>query len=159
MIVYLHGFNSAPQSHKAQALQRYLAERGLGDRFACPKLPPRPTDAIALVEREVLQLERAVTLVGSSLGGFYATYRVEQHGLRAVLINPAVKPQRDLESYLGVQHNLYTGEEYELTRAYLEEWRRLDVPAVHSERYLLLVETGDDERRRWNAARVPVLSL
>jgi len=144
VIVYLHGFNSAPQSHKAQALQRYLAERGLGDRFACPKLPPRPSDAIALVERELLQPGRAVTLVGSSLGGFYATSLVEKHDLRAVLINPAVKPQRDLESYLGVQRNLYTGEEYELTHAYLEEWRRLDVPAVHPERYLLLVETGDE---------------
>ena len=144
MIVYLHGFNSAPQSHKAQALQRHLAERGLGDRFACPKLPPRPAEAIALVEREVLQPGRAVTLVGSSLGGFYATYLVEKYGLRAVLINPAVKPQRDLESYLGLQRNLYTGEEYELTREYLEEWRRLDAPEVHPERYLLLVETGDE---------------
>jgi len=144
VIVYLHGFNSAPQSHKAQALQRHLAERGLGDRFACPKLPPRPAEAIALVEREVLQPRRAVTLVGSSLGGFYATYLVEKHGLRAVLINPAVKPQRDLESYLGLQRNLYTGEEYELTREYLEEWQTLDAPAVHPERYLLLVETGDE---------------
>jgi predicted esterase YcpF (UPF0227 family) len=53
-------------------------------------------------------------------------------------------PQRDLESYLGIQHNLYTGEAYELTREHIAEWRALDSPAIHPERYLLLVETGDE---------------
>jgi len=85
-----------------------------------------------------------VTLVGSSLGGYYATYLAEKRELGAVLINPAVKPQRDLESYIGVQHNLYTGEEYELTRAYIDEWCDLEVPVTRPERYLLLVETGDE---------------
>ena len=85
-----------------------------------------------------------MTLVGSSLGGFYATYFAEKLGLRAVLINPAVKPQLGLESYLGIQQNLYTGEPYELTRRHIEEWRALDTPTVHPERYLLLVETGDE---------------
>jgi predicted esterase YcpF (UPF0227 family) len=142
-IVYLHGFNSAPQSHKAQAMQRYMA--GLGRRFVCPKLPHRPDDAIALVEREIARHPAgSVALVGSSLGGFYATHLAEKHGLRAVLLNPAVRPGRDLESYLGIQRNLYTGEEYELTREHVETWRRLDVATVHPERYLLIVETGDE---------------
>jgi predicted esterase YcpF (UPF0227 family) len=83
-------------------------------------------------------------LVGSSLGGFYATHLGEKDGLRAVLLNPAVRPGRDLESYLGIQRNLYTGEEYELTREHVETWRRLDVATVHPERYLLIVETGDE---------------
>jgi predicted esterase YcpF (UPF0227 family) len=64
--------------------------------------------------------------------------------LRAVLLNPAVRPGRDLESYLGIQRNLYSGEEYELTREHIDAWRRLDVAAVHPERYLLFVETGDE---------------
>jgi predicted esterase YcpF (UPF0227 family) len=144
-IVYLHGFNSSPQSHKAQALGRHMAERGLGDRFVCPPLPHRPAAAIALVEGEIARRGAgAVTLVGSSLGGFYATYLAEKHDLRAVLANPAMTPQRDLESYLGIQHNLYTGEAYELTREHIAEWRALDSPAIHPERYLLLVETGDE---------------
>jgi predicted esterase YcpF (UPF0227 family) len=144
-ILYLHGFNSAPQSRKAQVLKRYLEERGLGDRFACPALPHRPAAAIALAEREIAaRAPGTVTLLGSSLGGFYATHLAEKLGLRAVLVNPAVTPQRDLESHLGIQHNLYTGEAYELTRDHLAEWLALDSPAIHPERYLLLVETGDE---------------
>ncbi len=144
-IVYLHGFNSAPQSHKAQLLKRYLEARGLGDRFACPKLPHRPVEAIALAEREIARRPAGtVTLLGSSLGGFYATHLAEKHGLRAVLVNPAVSPQRDLASYLGIQHNLYTDEAYELTRDHIAEWRALDTAAIHPERYLLIVETGDE---------------
>jgi predicted esterase YcpF (UPF0227 family) len=144
-IVYLHGFNSAPQSHKAQVMQRYLAERGLGARFVCPKLPHPPDEAIALVERAIAHhADEGVTLVGSSLGGFYATHLAEKHALRAVLLNPAVRPCRDLETYVGIQRNLYTGEEYELTREHVAAWRRLDVAAVHPDRYLLIVETGDE---------------
>ena len=144
-LLYLHGFNSAPQSHKAQVLKRYLEEGGLGDRFACPKLPHRPLEAIACAEHEIaLRPAGAVTLVGSSLGGFYATHLAEKHGLRAVLLNPAVTPQLDLESYLGTQRNLYTGEAYELTREHIAEWRSLDAPSIHPERYFLIVETGDE---------------
>jgi predicted esterase YcpF (UPF0227 family) len=145
VIFYLHGFNSSPQSHKAQVLGREMARRGLAGRFWCPKLPDRPREAIALVERELARHPAAaVTLVGSSLGGFYATWLAEQHDVRAVLLNPAVTPQADLESYLGVQRNLYSGEEYELTREHLAEWRALTVTAIHPERYLLIVETGDE---------------
>jgi predicted esterase YcpF (UPF0227 family) len=142
-IVYLHGFNSAPQSHKARTMAAYMAERGLGDRFACPALPHRPEGAIATVE-EALARWADATLVGSSLGGFYATHLAEKHGRRAVLINPAVRPQQDLESFLGVQRNLYTGKSYELTRAHIDAWRALDAPVTQPERYLLLVETGDE---------------
>jgi uncharacterized protein len=144
-ILYLHGFNSAPQSHKAQVLKRYMEERGLGDRFACPKLPHRPAQAIAVADAEIaLRPPGTVTLLGSSLGGFYATHLAEKHGLRAVLVNPAVTPQLDLESYLGTQRNLYTGEAYELTREHIAEWRALDVPVTRADRYLLIVETGDE---------------
>jgi hypothetical protein len=144
-IVYLHGFNSAPQSHKAQFMHRAMTERGLGARFVCPALPHPPDEAIALVERELARhAAGSVTLVGSSLGGFYATHLAEKHALRAVLLNPAVRPGRDLESYLGIQRNLYTGAEYELTCEHVAAWRRLDVAGVHAERYLLIVETGDE---------------
>ncbi len=144
-IIYLHGFNSSPQSNKARVFGREMTQRGLGDRFICPKLPHRPAEAIALVERELAKHGAdAVTFVGSSLGGFYATYLAETHGTRAVLLNPAVTPQADLESYLGAQRNLYTDEEYELTPAHLADWRALAVPVTRPERYLLIVETGDE---------------
>ncbi|MFN2644403.1 MAG: YqiA/YcfP family alpha/beta fold hydrolase [Burkholderiales bacterium] len=142
MIVYLHGFNSSPQSHKAQLLGRALAERGLGAEFACPKLPPAPREAVRVTKELVGRATPCY--VGSSLGGYYATYLVETFGGTAVLINPAIDPHVGLREYLGPQKNLHTGEPYELTVEHLEQWRELYVPRITPSNYLLLVETGDE---------------
>jgi predicted esterase YcpF (UPF0227 family) len=139
LLVYLHGFNSSAQSHKAQVLGRYLEERGLRAQYACPDLPPHPADAIRAIEPF-----SEACFVGSSLGGFYATYMAEKHGARAVLINPAIDPHIGLRAYLGPQKNIYTGEPYELTESHLQAWQALYVPRVTPSRYLLLVETGDE---------------
>ncbi|MEI6723124.1 MAG: YqiA/YcfP family alpha/beta fold hydrolase, partial [Betaproteobacteria bacterium] len=86
VIVYLHGFNSSPSSHKARTMARYLEERGLGDRFVCPALPHRPEEAMDLVEGLIAGFgNREFTIVGSSLGGFYATWLAEKHACRAIL--------------------------------------------------------------------------
>ena len=143
MILYLHGFNSSPQSHKAQVLGRYLAEQGLGAQYACPALPPLAGDAIRAIE-ELTAGKSGVCLVGSSLGGFYATYLAEKHDAKAVLINPAIDPHVGLRAYLGPQTNLHTGEPYELTEAHLREWEKLYAPRVTPGRYLLIVETDDE---------------
>jgi hypothetical protein len=141
LIVYLHGFNSSPQSHKAQVLGRYIEERGRAQDYACPALPPLAGEATREIEKLV---SPGVCLVGSSLGGFYATYLAEKHDLRAVLINPAIEPHVGLRAYLGPQKNLHTGEPYVLTEAHLREWEKLYVPRITPRRYLLLVETGDE---------------
>jgi uncharacterized protein len=145
VIIYLHGFNSSPQSGKAQHLKRYLDERGKAGEFVCPQLSHRPDLAMAAVEGEISrQPEKKITLVGSSLGGFYATWLAEKHGLRAVLINPAVDPHVGLRAYLGPQQAFHGSERYELTEEHLRQWKELFVTRVHPERYLLLVETGDE---------------
>jgi predicted esterase YcpF (UPF0227 family) len=141
LIVYLHGFNSSPRSHKAQVMQRFMSERGLAHEYACPALPPLARDALKAVEP---LLSKKPCFLGSSLGGFYATYLAEKHDLRAVLINPAIDPHEGLRAYLGPQQNLHTGEPYELTEAHLREWQALYVPRITPRRYLLLVETGDE---------------
>jgi len=145
MLVYLHGFNSSPRSHKAQVLKEALEERGLGHRFSCPALPHWPDQAIAAAEREIAQHPPgSVTLVGSSLGGYYATRLAESYGLRAVLVNPAIEPHVGLRAWLGLQQNPYTGERYELTEEHLHQWERQYLAELHPERYLVLVETGDE---------------
>ena len=148
MIVYLHGFRSAPASIKARALKARMMERGLGERFWCEQLPVSPHAAIALAEAEIARVRRAglqPTVVGSSLGGYYATWLAERHGLRAVLINPAVVAPLALESFVGMQDNLYTGERFEFTPRHLDELRTLEVAAItRPERYWLLAETGDE---------------
>jgi predicted esterase YcpF (UPF0227 family) len=141
LIVYLHGFNSSPQSHKAQVMRRFMEERGLARDYACPALPPLAGDAIKAIQPLV---KKDTTFIGSSLGGFYATYLAEKHGARAVLINPAIDPHLGLRSYLGAQKNLHTGEPYELTEAHLSDWEKLYVPRITPSRYLLIVETGDE---------------
>jgi hypothetical protein len=140
VILYLHGFNSSPQSHKAQVLGRHMAARGLAREFACPALSASARDAVRTIEA----VQGTHCYVGSSLGGFYATWLVERRGGRAVLINPAIEPHVGLRNYLGPQRNLYTGEPYELSEAHLEQWRELNVSSITPQRYLLLVETGDE---------------
>ena len=140
-LVYLHGFNSSPRSHKATLLEHDLARRGLAASYACPALPPLASEALACIEP---LLEPDTCLVGSSLGGFYATWLAETRGHRAVLINPAIEPHVGLRALLGPQKNLYTGERYVLTEAHLREWQALYPPRITPGRYLLLVETGDE---------------
>ncbi len=152
MIAYLHGFNSSPASHKAQVMKRHMEGRGLARHYACPALPDTPAEAIRAIEKAIEgQDPRSITFIGSSLGGFYATHLAEKLGCRAVLINPAITPHIGLEAYLGTQMNLHTREPYELTRAHLEGWRTLLVERIDPDRYLLLLETGD-EVLDWRAA-------
>jgi len=144
MLIYIHGLNSSPASFKANLLKQRLEALGRGADFSAPALPDRPSAAAVMLEHEVAQHPGAA-LVGSSLGGFYATWLAERHGLKAVLVNPAVRPYEGLRQYLGQQQNLHTGERYELSEAHLQELRRMDVAAIsRPERYLLMVETGDD---------------
>ena len=135
-------------------MKSYMEGRGLGARYACPALPDQPEAAIRAIEQAIGGSDpRRVTFLGSSLGGFYATYLAEKLACRAVLVNPAVTPHLGLAAYLGTQKNLHTGEPYELTRAHLEGWRRLLVERVDPERYLLLLETGDETLDWREAAR------
>ena len=145
MIIYLHGFNSSPQSSKAQHLKGYLQGRGMGHEFSCPQLPPLPDLAVKRVEAELERHQgRKITLVGSSLGGFYATWFAEKKHLRAVLVNPAVDPHAGLRALLGPQRPYHGGESYELAEEHLRQWEKLLLTQIHPERYLLLVETGDE---------------
>jgi uncharacterized protein len=154
MLVYLHGFNSSPASHKAQVMKSFLEGRGQGHLYACPALPDTPREAIHAIEAVIAGCDPgAVTFLGSSLGGFYATYLAQKLGCRAVLINPAIKPHIGLVAYLGTQKNLHTGVTYELTRAHLDGWRDLVVERIDPERYLLLLETGDEVLDWREAAR------
>ncbi|MFX1734960.1 esterase [Paraburkholderia sp. A1RI_3L] len=150
MIVYLHGFRSSPASFKARLLAARLEEVGRAEEWCCPMLPVSPLEAVALVEREVEQRRAAtgdahVALVGSSLGGYFATHLAEKHGWPAVLLNPAVVPQRDLSQYLGEQPLWHGGGSIVVEPRHLVELRALAVASVtRPERYYLLAATGDE---------------
>ncbi|MBV0932417.1 YqiA/YcfP family alpha/beta fold hydrolase [Marinobacterium weihaiense] len=145
-VIYVHGFNSSPQSWKARQLQAHMAAQGQAHRFRAPKLSHWPAEAITQLQAEIDAAAAPVTLVGSSLGGYYSTWLVEHNpGVRAVLVNPAVTPYRLLEAWLGENANLYTDEHYQLTPEHLAQLKALDCPALHnSAAYLLLVQTADE---------------
>lgn len=145
MLVYLHGFNSSALSYKAGLLRECMARIGHAAHFACPELSHRPAQAMAQLQTLLAPYDaRAVTLVGSSLGGFYATWLVENTDARAVLVNPAVRPYELLAAETGPQKNLYTGEEYEFTAVHLAELRALEVEHISPARYLLITAAGDE---------------
>lgn len=169
MILYLHGFRSAPASAKARALAARMADLGLGDQFWCPQLPVSARETVALVEARIARCRATgglpPTLVGSSLGGYYATWLAERHDLKAVLVNPAVIAPLSLEPYLGTQTNLYTGETFDFTPEHISELRALEVPhLINPARFWLMVETGDevldyrDAVARYAGARQTVLA-
>ena len=124
----------------------YVARCVSGIGYRVPELHHRPARAleqIATACRDIPAEE--LTLVGSSLGGFYATVMAERLGCRAALLNPAVHPHRHFARYLGPQKNLYTGEAFVLTPEHIEELHGADPPAIsRPERYWLFVETGDE---------------
>ena len=111
-----------------------------------PELHHRPSQALEEIAATCDGVAAGdLTLVGSSLGGFYATVMAERLGCRAALINPAVHPQRHFGKYLGPQKNLYTGAEFVLTPEHVEDLRDADPPVLmRPERYWLFVETGDE---------------
>ena len=144
--MYLHGFISSPGSRKALMLGDYVRNCVSGIGYEVPELHHRPARAFGtLLAACARHPPEDLTLVGSSLGGFYATVAAERLGCRAALLNPAVHPHRHFERYLGPQRNLHTGEEFLLTPEHVAELRELDVASItRPERYWLFVETGDE---------------
>lgn len=144
-VIYLHGFNSSPASQKARLFTDYCHQQGLHDVLV-PALSHDPARAIRSIEAAISEVDGKVALlVGSSLGGYYATYLAERHGLKAALINPAVSPCDHLpREIIGKHRNLYTHEEYEFTLEHAAFLRTLDTKKIRDpSRYLLLVQTGD----------------
>jgi predicted esterase YcpF (UPF0227 family) len=146
MILYLHGFRSSPQSSKARLLGERLQQLGRAAEYVCPQLPASPRAAIALAQQLIAGVDPAeLVLVGSSLGGYYATWLAERTGARAVLLNPAVAPPRDLDKYVGVSTQFHSDAPFEFKREYIDELRALAIEAITlPSRYLLLAATGDE---------------
>ncbi|MES2743739.1 MAG: YqiA/YcfP family alpha/beta fold hydrolase [Pseudomonadota bacterium] len=145
MILYLHGFRSSPQSMKARVLGRRMAALGRAAEYVCPQLPASPDEAVALALSLVDGADPAtLSIVGSSLGGYYATHLAERLACRAVLLNPAVTPLKDLERHVGVGSAYHSDQPFEFKREYIEQLRALEVTSItQPQRYFLLAASGD----------------
>jgi len=165
VIIYLHGFRSSPASRKATMLREAMAARGGVNEYLCPALPASPARAIEETGRLVQGIApERLALIGSSLGGYYATWLAEQFGCRAVLLNPAIRPQDDLAKQLGVQPVYFSDASIDFRREYLAELEAIDTPKItRPDRYLLIAATGDAVidyramRRKYAGARQVVV--
>ena len=137
-ILYLHGFGSCGEGNKSRGLGRYFGN----EELLSPDLPYAPQEAIEMLSKLIAE-ERPSLLVGSSLGGFYATYLAEKFHIPAVLINPSCKPWETLAAYVGWQERFCDGEAFEFKQLYLEQLEKLFVLPQRS-RYLVLLQSEDE---------------
>ncbi|GGB05548.1 YqiA/YcfP family alpha/beta fold hydrolase [Agarivorans gilvus] len=146
VLLYLHGFNSSPNSAKAQAMADYLQAFEPKIQFVCPQLACHPLAAWQQIEKLLQQhQQQKLAVVGSSLGGFLATRVAQLTGARAVLVNPAVKPYRLLKDFLGEQVNPYTQQRYFLEEQHIQQLKDLEVTELSCQQQLwVMLQTADE---------------
>ncbi|EGM71655.1 YqiA/YcfP family alpha/beta fold hydrolase [Shewanella sp. HN-41] len=148
MLLYIHGFNSSPFSDKAVMTAQYMAEHHPSLTFHQPQLPNTPKAAMSLLLEYVMAAREAnepLTYIGSSLGGYFASYLAEHYGGRAVLVNPAVKPFELFDEFMGPQFNPYTGQHYQVLPEHKLEVAEFNTAVIRNpDRFLVLLQTGDE---------------
>ena len=146
-VLYLHGFRSSPQSTKARQVAAVMASQFPHITWWCPQLPPSPKAAAELIAGGTTHWPAdRMAVIGSSLGGFYATWLANQRGCKAALLNPAIDPARDLAKYIG-EHTAWhdPAERFYFAPEFVDELRTLEVgPLPHPERVWALIAKGDE---------------
>jgi predicted esterase YcpF (UPF0227 family) len=146
-LLYLHGFRSSPQSFKARRMEARVRTEHPGVTWWCPQLPPSPARAAQLLARGTAGWPAGrMAVVGSSLGGYYATWFAEQHGCKAVLLNPAVHAARDLARYVGEQTAYHDpAQHFTFEPHFVDELRALETgPVADAARYFAVIAKGDE---------------
>ncbi len=149
LIVYLHGFRSSPFSMKAKITHRAILDlkgEGADVEWYCPQLPTSPKEAMAMVVMHIKSQDyERLSIIGSSLGGYYATYLAELFSAQATLLNPAIEPARDLESYIGELKAWHSDEAFHFKPEYIQELNDLYVKNITKpNRYYLIAAKGDE---------------
>ena len=165
-ILYLHGFRSSPQSNKSRLMAARVAQDFPDVTWWCPQLPPSPAEAASLIELGIASWPRdSMAVIGSSLGGFYATWVAETTGCKAVLLNPAVYAARDLAKYAGTHTSWHDpAETFVFKAGYVDELLALERQGLtHPENYLAIIAKGDEVldwremTARYTGARIELL--
>lgn len=146
-LVYIHGFLSSPLSHKAVQLEQWVAEERPDIEYHCPALSAYPSEVRLELERLVESLlPGPVYLVGSSMGGFWATWLAEKYNLPAVLINPAVRPTGLMPKYVGIElKNYHNDDTYTLGQGDIDALAEMELAKPRRlENYWLLAQSGDE---------------
>lgn len=162
-LLYLHGFRSSPRSAKAVKVGQRVATEHPGVTWWCPQLPPSPAEAMALIRQGTANWPRdRMAVVGSSLGGFYATRLAVDTGCRAVLLNPAVHPARDLAAHIGEQTAWHDPQERFFFRPeFVDQLQALSGGELPDPSRVLAIIARGDEVLDWRemVARYPGVAL
>ena len=166
-LIYLHGFRSSPQSTKARMVAQRVTQQHPEVTWWCPQLPASPREAMDMVTDGIAAWPRdRMAVVGSSLGGFYATHVAEGAGCKAVLLNPAVHAARDLAKYIGEQSAWHDpAERFVFEPRYVDELRALEHgPVADPSKYFAVIAKGDEVldwremTARYPGARIKLLA-
>ena len=149
LVVYLHGFRSSPLSSKARMTGDAIAhrvEQGAPIEWYCPQLHASPQESMDMVRRHIdASKADRLSVIGSSLGGFYTNYLAEHYGCKGIALNPAVRAGRELEPHVGMMTAYDSEEPFDFRAEYIDELNRMQVESITlPERYLLLAATGDE---------------
>jgi uncharacterized protein len=164
-LLYLHGFRSSPQSTKARQMKAWVDAHRTDLHWWCPQLPPSPAQALSLLRDGVSAWPTAHTaVIGSSLGGFYATVLTEERGFRAALLNPAVDPARDLAAHCGDIQAWHSEERFRFEPAFVDQLRDMTPTLLtRADNYFAVIAKGDEVldwremQARYAACRVLLL--
>lgn len=151
-LLYLHGFRSSPQSAKARLVAGHVASHHPDVFLWCPQLPPSPREAMALVADGIAAWPQGegMAVIGSSLGGYYASWVARQARCASVLLNPAVRPARDLARHIGEQTAWHAPEARFFFRPeFIAELQALDVSGQPPAGPELLIAARGDELLDW----------
>ena len=146
LLLYLHGFLSSPQSQKAQQTIKYCQQIGFGNFIKVPRLSGGPAEIIAMINSLLEAQDKGkLMFIGSSLGGFYATYLAEIYQAPAVLINPAVRPFEHWEKYVGEHKSHYSDDFHVVTKSHIDELRNLFIKELTKpDNIMALIQSGDE---------------
>ncbi|SHO80377.1 Putative esterase, FIGfam005057 [hydrothermal vent metagenome] len=140
MILYIHGFASSSKSNKVTLMRNSF------DNIKSIDLNIQPKVAITQLEEFIEDniKDNNITLIGSSLGGFYALYLSQKYNLKAVLINPSIYPYKTLKVYKNQNITNYSsGKISKFKKKYLTQLKNYRVKNIDNSKILLLLQMGD----------------
>lgn len=142
MVLYIHGFGSSGEGGKSTEFRAYFKSKGIS--FIAPSLSYIPELAIKTLEELIESYKEEVTLIGSSLGGFYSLYLANKYNLKAVLINPSIHPYITLQKVLGNAPSFYDTSTFLWKDSHIQMLKKFKVQEHNQKNIMLLLQKGDE---------------
>lgn len=149
-ILYFHGFKSSSESSKAQNLKKFIEKNTKKTKIIIPDLDDNFQNAHNQIEELIRLSGSNIVFMGSSLGGYYASYFSQKLKKKAVLINPAVHPLKDFEVHLGENENYSSGNKFNISSKEISFVRTLSYKKLLTPNDLLILLESGDEILKYN---------